>query len=261
MPRQSRHELLPDHPGCAKYADLDLVQFALLAGGGTPAGDGTLAGGYRGGWLPTRLELSYCQLQLAGTIATSLRPIAGLTIKCLGKSRLALRCCLWVKACVSQIRSFRDLDTWQRSMDLVDAVLAALRGLPRVEFDLRRQMSRAVVSIPSNSPKAVKRTAAALCILKFTAVSSPVAAQPESVGSHAAENLRYIRAAMERSSTFTSVPGAGGVGDGGDWVRRGWNRRHRNRPAIAGWRPGSVRQRWPRWWAWPPCRTRRAPRA
>lgn len=41
-----------------------------------------------------------------------------------------------------------------------------------------------------------------------------MAAQPESVGSHAAENLRYIRAAMERSSTFTSVPGAGGVGMG-----------------------------------------------
>lgn len=38
-----------------------------------------------------------------------------------------------------------------------------------------------------------------------------MAAQPESVGSHAAENLRYIRAAMERSSTFTAVPGAGGV--------------------------------------------------
>jgi hypothetical protein len=38
-----------------------------------------------------------------------------------------------------------------------------------------------------------------------------VAAQPESVGSHAAENLRFIRAAMERSSTFTAVPGAGGV--------------------------------------------------
>jgi len=38
-----------------------------------------------------------------------------------------------------------------------------------------------------------------------------VAAQPESVGSHAAENLRFIRHAMERSSTFTAIPGIGGV--------------------------------------------------
>jgi hypothetical protein len=38
-----------------------------------------------------------------------------------------------------------------------------------------------------------------------------VGAQPESVGSHAAENLRFIRAAMERSSTFTAIPGVGGV--------------------------------------------------
>ena len=38
-----------------------------------------------------------------------------------------------------------------------------------------------------------------------------VAAQPESVGSHAAENLRFIRHAMERSSAFTAIPGVGGV--------------------------------------------------
>ena len=38
-----------------------------------------------------------------------------------------------------------------------------------------------------------------------------MAAQPESVGSHAAENLRFIRHAMERSSTFTAIPGIGGV--------------------------------------------------
>jgi four helix bundle protein len=42
-------------------------------------------------------------------------------------------------------------------MDLVDSVLAAIRGLPPVEFDLRRQMSRAVVSIPSNIAEGWKR--------------------------------------------------------------------------------------------------------
>ena len=38
-----------------------------------------------------------------------------------------------------------------------------------------------------------------------------MAAQPESVGGHAAENLRFIRATMERSATFTAVPGVGGA--------------------------------------------------
>jgi hypothetical protein len=41
-----------------------------------------------------------------------------------------------------------------------------------------------------------------------------VPAQPESFGSHAAENLRFIRSAMERSSTFTAIPGKGGVAMG-----------------------------------------------
>ena len=58
---------------------------------------------------------------------------------------------------MSQIQSFRDLDAWQRSMDLVDAVLAAIRRLPRVECDLRRQMSKAAISIPSNVAEGWKR--------------------------------------------------------------------------------------------------------
>jgi hypothetical protein len=44
-------------------------------------------------------------------------------------------------------------------------------------------------------------------------VTSP-APKPSSVGDHAAENLVFIRQAMERSATFTSIPGAGGVGMG-----------------------------------------------
>jgi hypothetical protein len=38
--------------------------------------------------------------------------------------------------------------------------------------------------------------------------------EPRSVSSQAADNLLFIRAAMERSTTFTAVPGAGGVGMG-----------------------------------------------
>lgn len=35
--------------------------------------------------------------------------------------------------------------------------------------------------------------------------------QPRSVGSQASDNLTFIRSTMERSSTFTAVPGVGGV--------------------------------------------------
>jgi hypothetical protein len=35
--------------------------------------------------------------------------------------------------------------------------------------------------------------------------------QPGSVSSRAADDLTFIRSAMERSSTFTAIPGAGGV--------------------------------------------------
>ena len=34
---------------------------------------------------------------------------------------------------------------------------------------------------------------------------------PPTIGGHAADNLRFIRQAMERSATFTAVPGVGGM--------------------------------------------------
>jgi hypothetical protein len=34
---------------------------------------------------------------------------------------------------------------------------------------------------------------------------------PRSIGGHAADNLRFIRQTMERSATFTAIPGAGGA--------------------------------------------------
>jgi four helix bundle protein len=57
----------------------------------------------------------------------------------------------------SPITSFRDLEVWQVSMDLVDRVLEETKKLPRSEFDLRRQMRRAVISIPSNVAEGYKR--------------------------------------------------------------------------------------------------------
>jgi four helix bundle protein len=58
---------------------------------------------------------------------------------------------------MAQITSFRQLDAWQISMELVDSVIAVTRLLPRVEFDLKRQMNRAVISIPSNVAEGWKR--------------------------------------------------------------------------------------------------------
>jgi four helix bundle protein len=58
---------------------------------------------------------------------------------------------------MTQITSFRQLDAWQISMDLVDSVIAVTRTLPHVEFDLKRQMNRAVTSIPSNVAEGWKR--------------------------------------------------------------------------------------------------------
>jgi four helix bundle protein len=52
---------------------------------------------------------------------------------------------------MSQLLSFRDLEAWQASMDLVLATYALVRKLPAGEqFELARQMRRAAVSIPSN---------------------------------------------------------------------------------------------------------------
>jgi four helix bundle protein len=58
---------------------------------------------------------------------------------------------------MAQITSFRQLDVWQVAMDLVDSVLVTTRSLPRLEFDLKRQMNRAVISIPCNVAEGWKR--------------------------------------------------------------------------------------------------------
>ena len=58
---------------------------------------------------------------------------------------------------MAPIRSFRDLEIWQRSMDLVDLVFEAARALPHQEFDLRRQMRDAATSIPANVAEGWRR--------------------------------------------------------------------------------------------------------
>jgi len=49
------------------------------------------------------------------------------------------------------IRSFRDLEVWQMSMELTVAVYRLTRGFPREEvFGLSAQLRRSAISIPSN---------------------------------------------------------------------------------------------------------------
>jgi four helix bundle protein len=47
--------------------------------------------------------------------------------------------------------NYRDLETWQKAMDMVQEVYEATRDFPKEEiYGLRSQIRRAVVSIPSN---------------------------------------------------------------------------------------------------------------
>jgi four helix bundle protein len=55
------------------------------------------------------------------------------------------------------ITNYHDLDVWQISMDLVDRVLEATNAMPRVEFDLKHQIRRAAISIPSNIAEGWRR--------------------------------------------------------------------------------------------------------
>lgn len=57
----------------------------------------------------------------------------------------------------SKIQTFRDLEVWQLSMDLVDLILASTKEIPGREFDLRRQIHKAGISIPSNVAEGYRR--------------------------------------------------------------------------------------------------------
>ncbi len=58
-------------------------------------------------------------------------------------------------------QSFRDLQVWQRAMQLTVAVYRLTQGFPREEqFGLTNQMRRSAVSIPSNIAEGQRRTCA-----------------------------------------------------------------------------------------------------
>ncbi|MCC7126027.1 MAG: four helix bundle protein [Acidobacteria bacterium] len=58
---------------------------------------------------------------------------------------------------MGSILTYRDLEVWQRAMDLVDLVIEATRTLPPREFELRQQMRGAAISIPANIAEGWRR--------------------------------------------------------------------------------------------------------
>jgi four helix bundle protein len=49
------------------------------------------------------------------------------------------------------LQSYRDLEVWQKSMDLVEEIYRLTRGFPKEEqFGLTSQIRRAAVSVPAN---------------------------------------------------------------------------------------------------------------
>ena len=57
------------------------------------------------------------------------------------------------------VRSYKDLVAWQKSMDLVTAVYRASQGFPKEEiFGLVSQTRRSAVSVPSNIAEGHART-------------------------------------------------------------------------------------------------------
>ena len=64
----------------------------------------------------------------------------------------------------NEVRSYKDLVAWQKSMDLVTAVYRASQGFPKEEiFGLVSQIQRSAVSVPSNIAEGHARTSRKEC--------------------------------------------------------------------------------------------------
>ena len=64
---------------------------------------------------------------------------------------------------MSGLKSFRDLEVWKKSIDLVELIYVVSRNFPIEErFGLTSQVRRAAVSIPSNIAEGAARSEAEL---------------------------------------------------------------------------------------------------
>ncbi len=96
-----------------------------------------------------------------------------------------------VQCDVGQIRSYRDLDTWQVGMEVVEHTYRITGLFPRDErFGLCSQMRRASVSIPSNVAESHGRGLARGC-LYFLSVSIGSTAELDTQ-LEAARRLRFV---------------------------------------------------------------------
>lgn len=76
-------------------------------------------------------------------------------------------------------QSYRDLDAWQRSMDLVTEIYALSKSFPREEqFGLVNQIRRAAISIPSNIAEGQGRIHAA-DFIRFLSIARGSLAETE----------------------------------------------------------------------------------
>jgi four helix bundle protein len=61
-----------------------------------------------------------------------------------------------------QVKSYKDLIVWQKSMDLVELVYQVTKGFPKEElYGLTNQLRRAAVSVPSNIAEGQARNSTA----------------------------------------------------------------------------------------------------
>jgi len=78
-----------------------------------------------------------------------------------------------------KLLSYKDLDVWKKSMDLVDEVYLISRQFPKSEtYGLASQMQRAAVAIPSNIAEGSRRNHRAEYV-QFLGIANASAAELE----------------------------------------------------------------------------------
>ena len=91
-----------------------------------------------------------------------------------------------------QVKSYKDLIVWQKSMDLVEMVYQATKVFPKEElYGLTNQLRRAAVSVPSNLAEGQARNSTAE-FRNFLSISRGSLAEVETQ-LLIAERLRYLQ--------------------------------------------------------------------
>jgi len=95
---------------------------------------------------------------------------------------------------LTALKSYRDLEVWKRSIDLVEAIYRASSGFPAEEkFGLTSQIRRAAASVPANIAEGAARTGTRE-FLQFLSVASGSLAEVETFLILAAR-LGFLKAA------------------------------------------------------------------